>query len=109
MDPARWLFGVGTVSVIFATTSGMTTATASAQTFRDYPCTQDCSGHEAGYNWAEQHGIEDPGNCDGNSHSFVEGCQAYAAEHQGELQEDETRSPDNEDELDDSNEDAGDE
>ena len=47
-------------------------------------CTQDCSGHEAGYAWAEEKGITDPENCGGNSWSFIEGCQAYAEEHEGE-------------------------
>lgn len=53
---------------------------AQAQTFHGYGCTQDCSGHEAGYNWAEENGITDPDDCDGNSQSFTEGCQAYAEE-----------------------------
>ena len=46
------------------------------------PCTDDCSGHEAGYRWAEENGIDDPDNCGGNSDSFIEGCQAYAEEQQ---------------------------
>jgi len=25
--------------------------------FHGYPCTVDCSGHEAGYEWAEEHGV----------------------------------------------------
>lgn len=37
-------------------------------------CTQDCSGHQAGYAWAEQKGITDPGDCGGKSRSFIEGC-----------------------------------
>lgn len=41
-------------------------------------CTQDCGGHEAGYAWAERKGITDPGQCGGNSWSFIEGCRAYA-------------------------------
>ena len=54
------------------------TASAQAQTFGDFDCTVDCSGHEAGYNWADQHGIDDEKNCpDGNSQSFHEGCIAY--------------------------------
>lgn len=48
--------------------------------FRGYPCTVDCSGHEAGYQWAEEKGIADPDDCSGNSNSFVEGCRAYAEE-----------------------------
>lgn len=44
-------------------------------------CTQDCGGHNAGYQWAEDNGITDPGDCDGNSDSFIEGCEAYAEEN----------------------------
>src|SRR5262249_20744862 len=40
------------------------------------------SGHEAGYAWAEEHGIDDPDDCGGNSDSFIEGCQEYAEEQQ---------------------------
>jgi hypothetical protein len=50
--------------------------------FMGYPCTVDCSGHEAGYEWAEEHDIDDPDDCGGNSDSFIEGCQAYAEERQ---------------------------
>ena len=55
-------------------------------TFHGYECTQDCSGHEAGYQWAQEHDIDDPDNCGGNSESFIEGCRAYA-EEQGESTE----------------------
>jgi hypothetical protein len=48
--------------------------------FHGYPCTDDCSGHEAGYTWAEEHGITDEDDCGGNSESFIEGCKAYAEE-----------------------------
>ncbi|KKR44312.1 MAG: hypothetical protein UX02_C0001G0045 [Candidatus Moranbacteria bacterium GW2011_GWC1_45_18] len=48
------------------------------QTFNGYECTDDCSGHEAGYNWAEEKGITDPSDCGGNSNSFIEGCESYA-------------------------------
>jgi hypothetical protein len=43
-----------------------------------YACTGDCSGHDAGYKWAEEKSIEDPDDCGGNSDSFIEGCRAYA-------------------------------
>ncbi len=48
--------------------------------FNGYPCTVDCSGHEAGYEWASDKGITDPDDCGGNSDSFIEGCEAYAYE-----------------------------
>jgi hypothetical protein len=40
-------------------------------------CTQDCSGHEAGFQWAADHGITEPGDCGGRSQSFIEGCETY--------------------------------
>ena len=60
---------------------------ASSPTFMGYRCTVDCSGHEAGYEWAGENGIDDPNDCDGNSDSFIEGCQAYAEEHQAAMGE----------------------
>jgi hypothetical protein len=51
-------------------------------TYRGMECTSDCSGHEAGYEWAEENDISDPDDCSGNSDSFVEGCQAWAEENQ---------------------------
>jgi hypothetical protein len=43
-----------------------------------YGCTVDCSGHDAGYRWAEENDIDDPDDCDGYSLSFIEGCKEYA-------------------------------
>jgi hypothetical protein len=47
----------------------------------DSDCTQDCSGHEAGYKWAEENDISDEDDCTGNSESFIEGCKAYVADN----------------------------
>jgi len=54
----------------------------STRTFAGDPCTSDCSGHEAGYNWAQEHDIDDEDACDtagdtSNSPSFAAGCRAY--------------------------------
>ena len=49
-------------------------------TFNGDDCTEDCSGHEAGYKWAEDNGIDDTSDCDGNSDSFNEGCESYVEE-----------------------------
>ena len=46
-----------------------------------YYCTGNCSGHQAGYDWAEEKGIEDADDCGGNSNSFIEGCQTYVEEN----------------------------
>lgn len=53
-------------------------AIAAPYTFGAYECTGDCSGHAAGYEWAEQNGIEAPEDCGGSSSSFIEGCEEYA-------------------------------
>ena len=58
-----------------------TSQQAQAEEFHGYACTVDCSGHEAGYAWAEEHDITDPDDCGGNSQSFIEGCRAYAEEN----------------------------
>src|SRR5260370_1073509 len=48
------------------------------RTHARFNCTVDCSGHEAGYRWAEQNSIDDEDYCpDGDSESFHEGCIAY--------------------------------
>jgi hypothetical protein len=57
-------------------------------TFHGEPCTVDCSGHQAGYDWAEEHDIVDEDNCGGNSESFIEGCKAYVREQQGTADDD---------------------
>ncbi len=59
-----------------------TDADESRPKFDGYDCTEDCSGHEAGYRWAEDHSISDGDDCDAagehsNSPSFAEGCRAY--------------------------------
>jgi hypothetical protein len=74
--------------------------------FDGYTCTVDCSGHEAGYRWAEEHNIDDGDDCDragehSNSPSFAEGCHAYvdgdaAPEDQDEHHESVSDDPDEE-------------
>ncbi len=49
-----------------------------ASTFGGYECTNDCSGHAAGYKWAEEHSIAGEEVCPaGDSESFHEGCIVY--------------------------------
>jgi len=45
-------------------------------------------GHDAGYEWAQEQGITDPDDCDGNSQSFIEGCEEAAEEAAEEEDED---------------------
>lgn len=72
-------------------------------TFAGYSCTQDCSGHEAGYEWAQKHDIDNPDNCGGNSQSFIEGCMAYANGLSPDIEDDDSSADDNENNSDDNN------
>src|ERR1019366_5206854 len=40
-------------------------------------CAEDCSGHNAGFAYAQEHDIEDDTGCKSGSASYVEGCEAY--------------------------------
>ena len=62
--------GLATFALVYANTQD--------RSYAGFNCTVDCSGHEAGYRWAERHGIDDEDYCpDGTSQSFYEGCIAY--------------------------------
>ncbi len=37
------------------------------------------SGHSAGYEWAEENGVD---SCGGNSNSFIEGCEEYLSQQE---------------------------
>jgi hypothetical protein len=56
---------------------------SAARTFGENECTDDCSGHKAGYEWAEVRGITDLSTCESilsrspNRTSFYEGCVTY--------------------------------
>lgn len=74
----------------------MSAATATAPTiavpltFHGYTCTVDCSGHQAGYDWAEENDIDDESDCEiGKSPSFDEGCAERVAEAKIEEEEEE--------------------
>jgi hypothetical protein len=75
---------------------------AAARTFGGYECTLDCSGHKAGYEWAEARDIGDEASCEAilrrwpNRNSFYEGCLAYV--------EDPGRGSDDDDDDDDDDE-----
>ena len=52
---------------------------------RGYSCTSDCSGHEAGWDWAYRNDVRSVDDCSGNSDSFVEGCEAFVRDLQTDL------------------------
>ena len=49
--------------------------------YKGFECASNCSGHIAGYDWAEEKGIDDPRDCGGNSESFIEGCISYVLDN----------------------------
>ena len=49
--------------------------------YNEEDCSDDCSGHIAGYDWALRNEVESYGGCeDGKSDSFIEGCEQYVDE-----------------------------
>ncbi len=67
---------------------------AMAATFGGYQCTEDCSGHAAGYKWAEEHNIREESYCpEGDSQSFHEGCIVYTNEPYRGATEDDDGNP----------------
>jgi hypothetical protein len=63
-------------------TALMSPAAAQDRTYGGFDCTVDCSGHAAGYKWADDHDITDELDCpEGNSQSFHEGCVAYTQDN----------------------------
>lgn len=52
-------------------------ANLSAYEFDGYPCADDCSGHQAGYEWAIQNRATKVSDCASHSRSFTEGCKSY--------------------------------
>lgn len=49
-------------------------------------CTGDCEGHDAGFQWAKENGYTDAWSCSGDSQSFIEGCEAYGAAFERQVQ-----------------------
>lgn len=66
-----------TLFVMALLVSVLGSAIVSADTFDGYKCTDDCSGHQAGYDWAGDNDIDDEDSCDTPSQSFNEGCQSF--------------------------------
>lgn len=68
------------------TTQTQQTTTApkysSPPTYNGYVCTNDCRGHEAGYEYAQDNDLTqyDVDYYDGNSNSFQEGMQSWVDE-----------------------------
>ncbi len=51
-------------------------------------CTEDCSGHEVGFEWAKENGVEQSWDCPtSGSRSYREGCEAYTLHVSGAIAE----------------------
>lgn len=75
--------------------------TLPAETLTENGCTDDCSGHDAGYEWAEAEGLDDEDDCEAagdhsNSLSFAEGCKAFV-NSEADSNDDEKDDPDADD------------
>jgi hypothetical protein len=73
-----------------ASTSPLEGSGGGGLTFHGFPCKSTCLGHERGYEWAEEHSIDDPHTCysgprlsNSEFESFSEGCEAYVDESTG--------------------------
>ena len=78
------------MKVLFALlVSVLGSTTATAATFDGYQCKGDCSGHQAGYDWAEQNGIDDESSCSTPSASFNQGCESYVEENTASVSDNE--------------------
>lgn len=81
------------------TAATMQPAAAIDRQFGGNDCTDDCSGHKAGYEWAESKGITDHKACQNelilssNSTSFAEGCETYTEEPYRGSDEDDDGKP----------------
>ncbi|MFZ0623243.1 MAG: hypothetical protein WAM76_14735 [Pseudolabrys sp.] len=91
---ARTIKALPILALVFDLLFGLF-ADASANEFGGYECTDDCSGHAAGYRWAEAHNITDESNCslNGNATSFYEGCLVYVDDPYRGADEDDEGNP----------------
>lgn len=63
------------------------------KSFNGDECLSDCSGHEAGFKWAQDHHIHDEEICEragdhSDSPSFAEGCSAFVRGDNDDVKDD---------------------
>jgi hypothetical protein len=80
---------MNTTSLIALLVTILRITTANAATFYGNTCLGDCSGHQAGYDWAEQHDVEDEASCSTPSASFHQGCESYVEESAASVSDEE--------------------
>jgi len=67
-----WLFGSSP-----GPSGGLVAAASLDRQFGGFDCSDDCSGHAAGYRWAQRRGVTAAAECDNPSASFREGCLTF--------------------------------
>lgn len=67
--------------LIIRLTPNTTKPIQTKKTFGNYTCTEDCSGHQAGYDWGESYQICDTSYSNGKSESFNEGVRQWAEDN----------------------------
>lgn len=69
---------------------GAAVSNLSGTTFQDVGdtsrCTDDCSGHDAGWQWAQDNDVTDSSECSGTG-SFSDGCEAYVEELDSQVED----------------------
>lgn len=81
------------ISALAAFLLCVTPAEAQDRTFGDNECTDDCSGHKAGYEWAERNSVSREADCLGQSNSFEEGCRTFIEDPYRGADEDDQGDP----------------
>lgn len=84
-----WIVGLALIAG-----SGVATA-QTERTFGGHECTVDCTGHAAGYEWAEVNGVTNALQCPRlrNRNSFYEGCLVYLDDPSRGAEEDDDGNP----------------
>jgi hypothetical protein len=77
---------IGTLAVL-AVSARIYTAYTQDRVIAGLNCTVDCSGYDAGYNWAKQHDIDDDDYCPNGNKPFYDGCSAYVVGSSGDADE----------------------
>jgi hypothetical protein len=77
---------IGTL-VVLVISARIYTAHTQDRSVAGLNCTVDCSGYDAGYEWAKQRDIDDEDYCPDGDKFFYEGCIAYAVGSSGAANE----------------------
>jgi hypothetical protein len=77
---------IGTLAAL-AVSARVYTAYSHDREIAGLNCAVDCSGYDAGYEWAKQRDIDDDDYCPDGNESFYEGCAAYVVNSSGAANE----------------------